>query len=188
VTLPTEQWAVAIAGLAAASLLPVTLGTTQSARPNPTTWTGLGAGASAGLAVAELAEFVAAPALDPARVGERAGVLSAGRDRDHAARETGDVNRGMPVGRRPVPELAVAVAAPALDAARNGEDAGVVVAEGNGRGNGARGGSDRRAPGARADRRHGDSDSGDKDEKQPARVQLILTRLSHGQERTSVVR
>src|SRR2546421_73062 len=81
--------------------------------------------------VPELTVVVAAQALDPAGAGERAGVVETGGDRGHAAGEAGDGPRGMAVGPRPVPELAVTVVAPARDSARAGERAGVAHADGD---------------------------------------------------------
>src|SRR5207249_2747189 len=99
---------------------------------------------------------VAAPALDPARSGEGAGVEVAGCDRTHPACKTREVDRGVPVGDRAVAELAPVVRAPALDPARARQRAGVLEAGGDGRGGGARGRNHRSARGARASRRHGD--------------------------------
>src|SRR5262249_59819802 len=61
-----------------------------------------------------VADRPAAPALDAADAGEHAGVIPAGRDRNHAA-ESGNVGWRVALGRRPVAELTVAVEPPALD-------------------------------------------------------------------------
>src|SRR5205823_1314653 len=78
--------------------------------------------------VPELAARVTTPALDPARARERATLSAGGGDRDHAAGKAGDGDRGQPVGRRSIPELAVLVPAPALDRARAREQTGVIAA------------------------------------------------------------
>ena len=57
-------------------------------------------------------------------------MVAAGGDRDDA-REAGDGDRGGPVRRRPVAELAVDVVAPAADGAVGEEGAGVVRAGGD---------------------------------------------------------
>ena len=69
----------------------------------------------------------AAPALDPTRLGERAGVIASGGDCDDAACEAGNGDRRVPVGRRAVAELAEVVPTPALDSAGGREGAAVVV-------------------------------------------------------------
>ena len=58
-------------------------------------------------AIPELGDMVEAPALHPAAGRQRARVLPAGCDRDHAAREAHDIRREGAGGRRAVPELAV---------------------------------------------------------------------------------
>src|SRR5919204_5777574 len=67
--------------------------------------------------VAELAEVVPAPALGTAAAHEGAHVEAARGKPGHAAREAGDVDRGVAIRRRPVSELADLALAPALKAA-----------------------------------------------------------------------
>ena len=81
--------------------------------------------------VPQLAEAVVAPALDPARARQRAGVDAAGGDRADAAREPADVDRDVALRVRPVPQLAEEVVAPALDPARARQRAGVDAAGGD---------------------------------------------------------
>src|SRR5439155_1604562 len=81
--------------------------------------------------VAELAGVVGAPALDAACASERAAVLQADRDRSHASTQAGDVHPAHAVTGTPAPHLALAVCAPALDAAGARERAAVVVAGGD---------------------------------------------------------
>src|SRR4051812_43315733 len=68
-------------------------------------------------AVADLAEAVDPPAPDPAARGEGARVALAGRHGDDARRQAHDVDRDVALGRRAIAELAIIVAAPALDPA-----------------------------------------------------------------------
>ena len=75
---------------------------------------------------------IPSPALDAARGGQGAGVGTARGDGDHAAGQPGDVHRGRAVRCRAVAQLAVAVRPPALDPARRGQGAGVVLARGDG--------------------------------------------------------
>ena len=77
------------------------------------------------------AGLVEAPALDPARARQRAGVVAAGGDRADAAREPADVDRDVAIRGRPVPQLAEGVVAPALDRARARQRAGVGAAGGD---------------------------------------------------------
>src|SRR5437764_134155 len=70
--------------------------------------------------VAELAAAVAAPALDSRRACEGTRMEAAGRDSTHAAGQAGHVRRCRAIRGRTVPELAVIVEPPALDAAAGG--------------------------------------------------------------------
>src|SRR5205807_2708850 len=92
-----------------------------------------GAGAVGGRPVPDFAVAVLAPTFQGVRGGHRAGVRIAGGDGGDPAGEAGDVHGGQAFGGGAVPDLAVAVVAPALHAARGGEGAGVVVAGGDGR-------------------------------------------------------
>ena len=79
-------------------------------------------------AVAQLAEAVVAPALDAPRRGQRTAVDAADRDGGHAAAQAADLYRRVPVEERAVAQLAVVVAAPALDAPRRGQRTAVEAA------------------------------------------------------------
>src|SRR5207249_10530544 len=87
--------------------------------------------AVAGCAVAELAEFVVAPAVDPTGSHERTGVPPAGGNRVDRARNTRNVDRGVAVPRRADPQLAPGVPAPALETATAGDGAGVLATHGD---------------------------------------------------------
>ncbi len=78
-----------------------------------------------GGAVTELAEGVAAPALDPAAGGEGAGVIAARGDGADPAGQSADVHRREALGGGAVTEQAACVVAPALDPTAGGERASV---------------------------------------------------------------
>src|SRR5258706_5837098 len=78
-----------------------------------------------GGAIAQPATAVVAPALDAAAGGQGAGVIHARCDRNHPAGQPGHVGGCGAVNGRVIAELAVAVAAPALDPAAGGQGAGV---------------------------------------------------------------
>ena len=83
-------------------------------------------------AVPQLTVVVPPPALDAAPGGQGTGVNGAGRHGSDAAGEAGDIDgRGAP-GSGAVPQLAVGIVPPALEAATAGEGAGVIVACGHG--------------------------------------------------------
>ena len=82
--------------------------------------------------VAQLAEVVPAPALDPAAHGQGAGNAASRSDGTHPAAEPGNVDRRSTVRIRPVAQLADVVSAPALDPPAAGHSAGVVVPRGDG--------------------------------------------------------
>src|SRR5205085_243180 len=92
-----------------------------------------GGQAFGGGAVPDLAVEVVAPALHAARGGDGASVREPGGDGRHSARQARDADRSRASGCGAVPELAVAVVAPAFHPSHGGEGAGVVVAGGYGR-------------------------------------------------------
>src|SRR5690606_13327293 len=81
--------------------------------------------------VADLAVLVRAPAHHAPGTDDRAGMVRTDADRLCAAGETADIDGHEAVGARSVPELAPAVAAPALHAAGTGARAGVRIAGGD---------------------------------------------------------
>ena len=78
-----------------------------------------------GRAIPELADVAATPARDSAPTHDGAGVRPTRRDRNDAAGQARDVDRGAVGRQRAVPELAFAVLAPAFDAPPACERAGV---------------------------------------------------------------
>src|SRR5207249_2629129 len=81
--------------------------------------------------ITELTRIVRTPTLGSAGTRQRAAVHFPGRDGLHAAREAGDVDRGMALGPRPIPELAVAIISPTLGATAARHRAGVTAARSN---------------------------------------------------------
>lgn len=82
---------------------------------------------------AELAQCMRTPALDPTASGEGAGVGTTRGDGADPAAQSADIDRNQAIGvGAAVTKLSVAVAAPALDPAADGEGAGVGKACGDG--------------------------------------------------------
>ncbi len=83
-------------------------------------------------AVAELAVSVLPPTLDPAALGQGAGVRSPSSDGAHPAGQAAHVDRGISFHVGAVAQLAVIVISPALDPAGAGPGAGVSSPGGDG--------------------------------------------------------
>ena len=87
-----------------------------------------GKAVNGGGVVPQFAIEVATPAADAAAAQDRAGVAFASTQRDDARREPLHVHRHVAVGGRVVPELAIGIGAPALDAAALEKRAGMIPA------------------------------------------------------------